>query len=358
MPLNFVKFQRGSNEAYQALKTANRLESDALYFIYDKLHPDDGGLLYLGDVLIGGSGQANVESLGDLSDVSMPSPSTLLDGMILQYNVTTADWRPVSITYAIEHSGASMGGNVDLPIVRSVTKGNNDTIDQAIATVDADPIEGDIVFVSGVPYIYNGSSWQILTGSVMSDKVSALETAVSNLQSSVSGLSTALSGVQSQLATVDSRIATAVAGANHLTYSVLEENENLPTPTEQTVNQISKTVFLVPNGETTGENKYDEYMYVSGSYEKLGDWGVNLSNYVTTTTFESRVGSLETAMANLPTTLNAYVTLSKYNSEVGDLQTLLTATGKQSTTIVNEIIELQGRLQWNELDSNQNNDNP
>ena len=35
MAANFVKFQRGTQAQYDRLKTAGRLESDALYFIYD-----------------------------------------------------------------------------------------------------------------------------------------------------------------------------------------------------------------------------------------------------------------------------------------------------------------------------------
>ena len=35
MAVNYVKFQRGSQEAYNALKSAGRLDEDTLYFIYN-----------------------------------------------------------------------------------------------------------------------------------------------------------------------------------------------------------------------------------------------------------------------------------------------------------------------------------
>ena len=50
---NFVKFQRGSQTAYNNLATK---DLDTLYFIYDSSNPSAGGLLYLGETLIGGTG--------------------------------------------------------------------------------------------------------------------------------------------------------------------------------------------------------------------------------------------------------------------------------------------------------------
>ncbi len=350
MALNFVKFQRGTQEAYNRLKTANRLESDALYFIYDKDAPEDGGLLYLGDVLIGGTGAAGVTQLNELSDVNF-GDAALLDGMILQYNNNTHQWQPKSIKTAIENSGANMGAT-DLPIVQSTTKTEQETVAHAIAAVDADPIEGDIVFVNNIPYIFDGSSWILLTGTALEDRVAGLESTTNNLQTSVRNLGSALGAVQNEVSTIDSRIAAAVDGANHLSYLV---QDSLPTVTEENVGSLSKTVFLIPNENSEGNNQYDEYMYVSGSYEKLGSWGADLRGYVTTSTFESSVGSLETEMANLPTRLAPYLTIATYQSEVGSLSDLATGVGKQSTTVVQEILELNSRLQWQELDEEESN---
>ena len=48
---NYVRFQRGTQEAYDKLKQAGRLNDYILYFIYD---PDDAsvGTLYMGSRLI------------------------------------------------------------------------------------------------------------------------------------------------------------------------------------------------------------------------------------------------------------------------------------------------------------------
>jgi hypothetical protein len=65
----YVKFQRGSRQAYQLLLEHNRLNENTLYFIY----PDDNklvGELYMGTRLIS-SGDVTVTSanLDDLADV-------------------------------------------------------------------------------------------------------------------------------------------------------------------------------------------------------------------------------------------------------------------------------------------------
>jgi len=61
---------------------ANRLEDNALYFIYDENEPNNGGLLYLGKILIGGiNNSIGSTSLSDLIDVNIET--SLIDGMIL-----------------------------------------------------------------------------------------------------------------------------------------------------------------------------------------------------------------------------------------------------------------------------------
>lgn len=345
MALNFVKFQRGSQEAYNRLKTAHRLESDALYFIYDKDYPDEGGLLYLGEVLIGGAGTSGAKILDELIDVNMGG-TALLDGMILQFNQQTSKWVPKPIKQAIENAGADL--NIDLPIVETTTKSDSETVNSAINRIDSNPLEGDIVFVNGTPYIYDGSNWVILTGSDLTTRVTNLETTVNGMNNSITGLTTTVGNMQTELGSVDGRIAAAIQNANHLTYKI---EDTLPTITSENANSLSKTVFLIPNGNTDGDDKYDEYMYIASNnaYEKLGSWGANLDNYVTTTTFETRVGNLEAGMANLSSTLAPYLKIVDYKSEVGDINTLRAATGNNSSTVIDEVVNLSSRLQWHEL---------
>jgi len=46
------------------------------------------------------------------------------------------------------------------------------------------------------------------------------------------------------------------------------------------------------------------------------------------------------------------LTIERYTNEVGDLSKLLDATGKETTTVIDEIISLKEELKWAELDEN------
>lgn len=309
--LNFVKFQRGSATAYNNLKRNNRLESDALYFIYDSSAPEEGGLLYLGDILIGGTNSvAGATSLNELSDVNLSS-ITLLDGMILQYNSTSHKWEPVAASEL-------------LPSVSSGTKSGSQTATDVCVQTDPTPLEGDIVFVDNVPYIYNGVSWQLLIGQDLEDRVAAVE-----------------SGLQA----VDGKIATAISNANHLTYVRVD---SLP----EVANAVANTVYLVGDPTTAGDNKYEEYLLVNGVFEKIGTFGTDLSGYVTLTTFNSTVGSLQNSINSLQNNLSDYVLVETYADEIGEITDLRTALGDNTATVIDTLIDVHDRLIWNELDNN------
>ena len=312
---NFVKFQRGTQAQYNRLKTANRLESDALYFIYDSSAPNDGGLLYLGEVLIGGTGTAaGASALNDLTDVDL-SGVTLLDGMVLQYNSSAGNWEPIP-------------GSDLLPSVSSGSKTGSETGPIAAARIDSTPLESDIVFVDNVPYIYNGSTWQLLVGENLEGRIIALENG--------------LQAVQGTLQSLDTRIANAIAGANHLKYQTVT---TLPT----VANAEENVVYLVGDGTAAGDDKYEEYMLVNGAFEKVGNFGADLSGYATIPYVDTAVGNLSTAVSNLQSNLNNYVLTTTYNSEVGSLAALRTKTGVSTDTVVDVLVDVYDRLSWNPL---------
>lgn len=335
MAINYVKFQRGTQAAYNVVKQNGRLDENTLYFIYnDANDPDAGGLLYLGSRLIGGTGAGfGATALSDLTDTNIDGIN-LADGMILQYVVTAQKWAPVTLSTAL--------GNADyLPSVSSVTKTEGQTDAQALAAAEPNPAEGDIVFVDGTPYIYDGENWHVLAANT-----SALESRVS--------------AVETDLQAVDGKISTAIANANHLTYQVQSE---LPTITEANVGDLENIVMLVPNASAPAGSGdlYDEFMVINGAFEKLGSWSANLNNYVTTTDFNTAIGNINDSISSLTDTVDGlvttvsnfstdYVPLIQYNAEVGDLSRLLTATGKESTSIVDEILEIEAALKWADIE--------
>ena len=76
MAINYVRFQRGSQAAYDKLISTDRIDDNTLYFIYaDK--DANTGTLYMGDKLIGTSGiDISSLSLNDLTDVIVDGADT------------------------------------------------------------------------------------------------------------------------------------------------------------------------------------------------------------------------------------------------------------------------------------------
>jgi hypothetical protein len=83
---NYVKFRRGTLEAFRAL--GNQVEPDTLYFIYD--NTSSTADLYLGSKLISSGKNDLIGSsqigLGDLTNTEIVEP---LAGDVLTYNETT-----------------------------------------------------------------------------------------------------------------------------------------------------------------------------------------------------------------------------------------------------------------------------
>ena len=74
---------------------------------------------------------------------------------------------------------------------------------------------------------------------------------------------------------VDSAIQQAVANAPHIKRVVLGQSEDLPSSPD------TNTIYMKPKDGASGSNIYEEWMYINGKWEQLGDSSVDLSNYVT-----------------------------------------------------------------------------
>lgn len=332
MAVNFVKFERGLKSVYTAKKDANRLDSNTLYFVYETANATQGEL-YLGSKLIGGTSAASAQSLGDLLDVNL-SGVNLAEGMILHYDSLNGEWVPVSIISAMEaakQAGANLGG-ADVTVG---AKNSGETAAQALSRLVSSPTEGDIAIIDGAPYVYSGLEWVPLDSPGLNTRVETLETDVS--------------GLQIGMAAVDGKIASAIAAANHLTYRVLTSDEAL-TPSIVPSDQLNKTVFLVPKTGSVGDS-YDEYMYVQNSgFEKLGSWTADLSNYVTSSQFNTQVTSLDNRITALEGATANYVLTSRFNSEVGSITNLRAYDNNNGPqTVVDGLLELYDRLTWIEL---------
>lgn len=77
---------------------------------------------------------------------------------------------------------------------------------------------------------------------------------------------------------IASDIAAAIADADHLSREIVENFEAIDPAAEG----ADKIIYMVPTGLQEDDDKYDEYMVINGSIEKVGSWEVNLSAYAKT----------------------------------------------------------------------------
>ena len=118
---------------------------------------------------------------------------------------------------------------------------------------------------------------------------------------------------------------------------------------------------MVLNGNNSeSSNKYDEYMVIGDALELLGTFGeVNLTNYITKTTFNNTINTLEDVLydsVDSQTGLTKYGLISRVTTiennyitknQIGDLNTLILSEG--NSTLVEEVNTISDRLKWHDL---------
>lgn len=255
----FVKFSRGLVSSYNAL---SRKDPNTLYLVYEN-NESISGSLYLGTKLISSVSSASPTSLDDLTDVSLSNE--LEDGMLLQYNSSTGEgqWQAVSLTEIIEN----------LPENR-----NKLSIIDSLAEID-NPSEKDIAVIGNNVYLYANGVWEQLSNSLLEDRISDLESKVGHSANPAESI--AATGLYKDIADLannvytKAEIATQIANASHLKYEIVQSVAAIDLTTDD-------TIYLVPKNVADVNDGYDEYFVINGAPEKIGDWGVDLSNYVQT----------------------------------------------------------------------------
>lgn len=309
---NYVKFQRGSIASYERL---TKKDDNTLYFVYTD---DDQttGKLYLGSRLISNNvGGTNVTSLADLSDVIL---SEVGASNFLVSN-SEGKWVPVA---ASEVAQLILESN-----------GNFVTIDENEFSFNS--VNGQLELKG-----YNSAS----NGMMPVKGNSGLEwvQAPTDLSSTVENLSNKITTIETDLAAVDGKISTAISNAAHLKYQVINDL------TEATDNNI---IYLVPNSSSVENNSYDEYMFINNQLEKIGTYGIDLSEYAKTselTSLNSRVSSLENSLNNIDDT---YVTKVQFNAVVGTMSNLsqYNNLNYDTATLSDTFEDLYERLIWQDI---------
>lgn len=74
----------------------------------------------------------------------------------------------------------------------------------------------------------------------------------------------------------DAEVAAAIAAADHMKRKIVNSTAGI----DLTAEDASQYIYMVKKSGTKTGDKYDEYMVLDGALEKVGDWEVDLSNYV------------------------------------------------------------------------------
>ena len=315
---NFVKFQRGSITAYNALLVKDQ---DTLYFINDANDATKGSL-YLGERLISSVGTGSgVSTLAELSDVLITGAQT---GDFLVKS-SSGTWAAVGAT-AVAALIVEAGG----------------------LTASVDINEDQFQFVNGALELKGYSSASDNFIPVKSTTGLSWQAAPIDVSGRVANLESAMTAVYTELSAVDGKITTAInsaiANANHLTYSVVG---NLESAT------ATNTIYLHASSVSAENNIYEEFMLVNGQLEKLGNLSVDLSGYATTADMALKadataVSVLSGRVGNLESLTNNFVYTTTFTSVVGDLSVLSTYQ-ETPMSVADSLADIYSKLIWYEI---------
>ncbi len=315
---NYVKFIRGTPTAYNNLLNK---DADTLYFI--TAAGATSGTLYLGDKLIGGA-----SSLTQLGDLLL---TTVQDRQILSYDVGSNKWINTNIQALIgQMGGASASNNGSAGLVPQPMAGDQKKFlrgDGTWAPIDlGDAAFNDKIFASSSNGITIKGFTAATSGQLMQKNDEGSITWVSpssltsDLQNAVTNLQTVVNGLQGGV-------------RRTIVNSINDINVN--------AEDADKYIYMVPNGDNTSGNLYNEYMVINGAVELIGsNLSGTITGYVTTSTFNDTIGTINNRFNN-------YVLKTTYAAEVGDLQQLLRRA--EGETLVDRVSELTTRLTWHEV---------
>lgn len=149
---------------------------------------------------------------------------------------------------------------------------------------------------------------------------------VSTLEGRVNDVEAALDGVYTKTE-ADAAITTAIGKANHLKREIVQVLPDVADANEQTIYMVS-----IANG--TANQKYEEFMLINGTFEKIGDSAVDLTNYPTTTQVDKKVAdSLKSAKDYADGLASNYATAAQGALADTALQPADVTTGTTNGTI-------------------------
>ena len=194
------------------------------------------------------------------------SAETAVDGKVITYN---ADKELTLVGFANAATGARLqksAAGVEWVVPGSDGTMTDAEVQQAINDLNRDVtnLGKDLDAVEAI--VGKESTGEGVASTGLIRRVEALEAQDGVLAGEIDALKT---GVYTKTE-ADSAIAKAIAAVDHLSREIVE---TLPE------NASENVIYMVLRGDGTGQDVYNEYMYINGAWEIIGDTSVDLTDY-------------------------------------------------------------------------------
>ena len=193
------------------------------------------------------------------------SAETAVDGEVITYN---ADKELTLAGYADAAIGARLQKTTNG--VAWVAPGSGGTMTEAEVQEAINGLTQGLGAVEAI--VGKESTGEGVASTGLIARVEALEAQDGVLAGEIDALETSLTNVYTKTET-DSAIAKAIAAVDHLSREIVE---TLPE------NASEKVIYMVRREDGTGQDVYNEYMYINGAWEIIGDTSVDLTGYAKT----------------------------------------------------------------------------
>lgn len=197
------------------------------------------------------------------------SAETAVDGEVIAYN---ADKELTLVGFANAATGARLQKTATG--VEWVVPGSDGTmtdaqVQQAIKDLTKDVTDLGTNLGAVEDIVGKESTGEGVASTGLIRRVEALETQDGVLTGKIDALETSLTNVYTKTET-DTAIAEAIAAVDHLSREIVQ---TLPE------NASENVIYMVLRGDGTGQDVYNEYMYINGTWEIIGDTSVDLTDY-------------------------------------------------------------------------------
>lgn len=333
---NFVKFLRGNISEFNALE---KKDADTLYFVYEE--DQNVGQLYIGERLITNS--INEESLVDyLSELKDVDIAGVNNKNYLGYDANNQKWIPMELPQAIQTSimsGAS-----------AITAGKEGLVPAPAAGDQNKFLRGD-------------GTWQVVE-EVNNETVVEIQNNITELKEVIGvpanqETGTSASGIYSELEEkanvkdiyTKSQIDELISGIN----AIERKKVNSIDEIDPLAPDADQYIYIVPSGDNES-NKYEEYIVIDGSLEKIGSIGTssgehNVINAVNEEEFsistdDTRTLSLKIVPAGKLSGLENNETFKLLQTEVGTLSNSYSTMNERLTGIEKTVNSLKANSSW------------